>query len=384
MYGPAKDKKEDKKLNYYILIIIITIVEIILTSYMVSISDKLYGSIGTLESSTSIEEVKNGTTIIQEFIAKNDNLKKIYIAFDPLLESEEKVSGEVTIELKDDNDNLIGSETITRNYIRENDNVYKFVFDKQKQSNGRLYKVCLTFKGTDDSKIFSIKTIDNDLGDEGKLFIDGTETKGQIAFKQLYLRKIRLLAYIALNIIVFGVCISIAIIIIKKDRIKIEKLFLMTIIPLVVFFILAMPALVNHDEFFHWLRSYELSSGIFYTPISEDGVEGSNLPSAVWDIITDDWTKMNYNSLSETFQYEIDKSQSFVMDSKTSAVYAFVQYIPQAIGILISRMFTNRPLIMVYMRKIDKRYSSDFVNIFCDKDNSVWKKTFLDTKLFPN
>ena len=49
--------------------------------------------------------------------------------------------------------------------------------------------------------------------------------------------------------------------------------------------------------------------------------------------------KLNYNELTK-------------INADTASVYSPINYIPQSLGIFVARLFTNRPMIMLYMARL--------------------------------
>lgn len=347
-------KKEEicikKNWKFYVTIICAIIIEIFLTTYSINIKDKLYRKIKIENSDDYIENISENSTITQTFIATNDNLEKLYIKFNPL-KQQDNIGGEVSIGIKDENGNLIKEETITRNFIREN-NIYKFKFPQQKKSNGKKYELYLKFNNLkNNSDFFTVSYNKNVTNEDYCLELNNKKINGTLVFSQLYKRSNKTKVYVLFNIILIFIIASICMYIYFKKDIKEEKIFLITVPLICVLFMLSMPTFKNHDELYHWIRAYEVSDGILATEVV-DGAEGSILPSAVTGIMKSDFNSINYSDVKYALGIKIDNSDKYRIDPVTSSVYFFLPYIPQAIGIRIAKIFTNRPLVMAYMGRL--------------------------------
>ena len=214
------------------------------------------------------------------------------------------------------------------------------------------------------------------------LTVNNEKVDGTLVFSQLYLNQHKTNLYILLNIALVLLVIGISFYIYNKKNIKEENLFLLTV-PIICFmFMIAMPTFKNHDELYHWIRSYEVSTGVFATKV-EDGVEGTELPAAITAIMKSDWTTTTYPDVKYALGIELDENDTYKIDSTTSALYAFIQYVPQAIGIAIARIFTDKPLIMAYAGRIFNILFSMFILYKAIKLMPFGKKIFLTLSYIP-
>ena len=367
--------------KFYTTLLVVIIMILFLTTYMVNLSDKLYKKVTILDSEEYIEDVKTDTIISQKFIAEHDNLEKLYISFEPFKDNK-LVGGNVLIGIKDENGNVIKEETITRNFIREN-NTYKFKFKKQKESQGKQYELYIKFLDNSQYEAFYTVNYSKEIPNENYILtINNEKVDGTLVFSQLYLNQHKTTLYILLNIALVLLVTGISVYIYNKKNIKEENLFLLTV-PIICFmFMISMPTFKNHDELYHWIRAYEVSTGVFATKI-EDGVEGTELPAAITAIIKSDWTTTTYPDVKYALGIELDENDTYRIDSAAAAVYAFIQYIPQAIGIAIARIFTSKPLIMTYAGRIFNILFSMFILYKAIKLMPFGKKIFLTLSYIP-
>ena len=343
-----------RKKNDYVFWIIITIIMLIIimtANYIIDINQKMYAFGEKQEATGSLEKLQEETKINQKFIAIDNNLEKIKIDFEPY-KNERNVGGKVKITLQDEENKIIDEEIITKNYIRENPE-YDFKFKKQKNSKGKEYTIGIEFVDLEEKeKFYSVKYTDNNEYTKNRLYINGEEQKGHsIIFVDYYKSAKRTIAW-NIAIITLTVISYILIWIIRNKRnIKCENIFII-IAPIVcILFMIAMPTFKNHDEYYHWLKAYEVSVGNLMTPI-KDGVQGTVMPNAVAEICPNDWIKINYTKMKELKNIKIEQGKEGILNPETAAVYSFVQYIPQAVGIAIGRIFTDSAYLLTYAGRI--------------------------------
>ena len=132
--------------------------------------------------------------------------------------------------------------------------------------------------------------------------------------------------------------------IIEKKEIDISKIFLLIVIPLGIMHMFVNPLGRVPDEDTHIRRAYEISCGYFITGLNEEGQVGRELPADL-ELITKE--NQTYNL------YEIHKEKDYgegnkFFDFNNTAVYTFICYLPQAIGISIARLFGGSIALQAY------------------------------------
>lgn len=144
---------------------------------------------------------------------------------------------------------------------------------------------------------------------------------------------------IILLIIVIGTLFSYFINKVYKKNIKLENLFLAIIIPLGLLYMIVMPLGRVPDENNHFYRSYEVSQVKLISKKNKEGYGGNYLPSNITEAFTG---KTTYSYEIKNSNIKTSKKTKFINYSNT-ALYSFINYIPQAIGILLGRIF-NLPI----------------------------------------
>ena len=377
-------KKFEIKKNWIFWSILTIVIGIIwlLASYTVSINNKLYTAGMTQEPTGVIEEVKQGTKIIQSFIAIDNNLEKIMIDFEPYKQNAKR-GGKIKIEVQDNEGNIIGNEEITRNYVREKTN-FEIKLKKQKLSKNKEYKIVIEFMDLEKAEQFySVKYTEQNEFLKNKLTIDGKEKEGSsLIFKDFYKSNVRSIIWFSTLISLTIAIYIVSAIIKRKNKMKVENIFLMVVPLICLFFLTTMPTFKNHDEYYHWLKAYEVSTGHLMTPI-EDGIQGSMMPKGVAEVMPKDWTTMDYREVKEILNVKIDREDKEILNPDTAAVYSFVQYIPQATGIALARIFTDNAYLITYAGRIVNMIVAVALLYFAIKIIPFGKKLILIPAMIP-
>ncbi len=371
-----------KDWKFYGILTIAVLIIVLIANYALAIEEKLYTTGEVQEETGSLEEVTTGTEIVQTFVAVDNNLEKVKIDFEPYKE-DANCGGKVTIGIKDANGNVIQENEILRNYVRETSQ-YTLEFSKQKDSKDKEYQIFIRFNDLEKAdKFYSVKYTDKNEFLKNHLTVNGEEMQGSsIIFQDLYKSNIRTIIYSAiLSVFIFGVYIVSSIIYYKKGM-KIENIFLM-IAPLAcIFFLVTMPTFKNHDEYYHWLKAYEVSQGTLMTP-QEDGVQGSMMPEGVSKVFPTDWTKLDYQMMKELLDVKLNEDNKGILNAETAAVYSFVQYIPQATGIALARLVTDNVYLITYGGRIVNMIFALLVLYFAIKLMPFGKKLLLIPAMIP-
>lgn len=382
--------KQDWK---FFLIFFISIIAIIaMAIYALEVSDKLYNTSENIETDNYIKNIKVETIIEQKILSNQNNFERVDIDFEPFKDEYGNFS-EVTIGINDENGNLIKEEKISRNYIREN-STYEFKFKKQKNSEGKIYTLYIKYEPQNSNetvdKFFSVRyksmenteQISKNHDSLENFTVDGQEVKGILGIREYYLNNNKLIFFIVITLAITVYVIFISIYLRYRKNIKVENIFLITIPVICLFYIICMPTFKNHDEIYHWYRAYEVSTGKLMEEVDGDTL-GTILPQSISDVTTDDWQSITYAKVRESLNAELDKENTALLYSETSAVYSFVQYIPQAIGIFITRIFTDKVLLLAYGGRIINMVFSIILIYFAIKKIPFGKKILLLLSFIP-
>ena len=143
-----------------------------------------------------------------------------------------------------------------------------------------------------------------------------------------------------------------------------------------------MPIFKSHDEDAHWLRIYDISLGNFltsteYGELFQEGATNypaAKLPRAVYDIVDKSYKG---SSIEEVFNITLDDQDTVIFAMPTTAIYSPIQYLPQAIGVALARIFTNIPIIMAYTARLMNIIMSFTMLYFAFKFMPFGKKILL-------
>lgn len=128
----------------------------------------------------------------------------------------------------------------------------------------------------------------------------------------------------------------------KEKEIKIENVFLCIVPVFCILLMLAIPMSKGHDETIHGLRIYEYAEGKFIS-----NGEKAYLEEGVINALDN---KNTYNNI-------FDKEKNYSTDTETIewgyriATYSPVNYLPQVIGVAVSRLFTTNSMIHLYIAR---------------------------------
>lgn len=356
---------DKKNLKFPIILGIIILLILLMAFYSLKVSDKFYKTSEKVEASDYEKNLVVGKKLEYKIKADENNFARIDIQFEPL-KSEKNIAGEVVIGIDDTEGNNITETKITRNYIREKP-IYEFEFEKQKNSKDKEYLLWIRFDKIEDGKnFFSVKT----------------DSQGNIAIQKYYESNAKQLLFtlvtITFCIYVFGICVYIY----KKKDLKIEKIFLYTVPVICLFYMFCIPTFKNHDELWHWFKSYEVSIGQFVTGVDGDTL-GTQMPENISKAATENWTTIDYEKVREYLNLDLEPDNKTLLYAETSAVYSPVQYIPQGLGIFIARLFTNKVLLLAYAGRLMNMIVSILCIYFAIKKIPFGKKIILMASYIP-
>ena len=124
-----------------------------------------------------------------------------------------------------------------------------------------------------------------------------------------------------------------------KKNISFEKIFLMVTVPLGLFFLVFIPVGQIPDEQSHFARIYEVSMGHLMT-----NENGRDMPAEIVSKLTNEKQNGNYSDILKNVKTKnTGKKYHYVI--LNTAVYNFICYLPQTVGVLIGKLF-NAPILM--------------------------------------
>lgn len=223
-----------------------------------------------------------------------------------------------------DVENCVQSWDINTKWIDEKEYL-KLIFDKKINQAGKTYTLCFTSNAEEGNGVSLInyklqyKTLEN---------------------KKLY-KGFILVFMIAAILSIIGWCV------VNSIKIRIESSFL--ILWCVVSVLFACSNTMNNvpDESHHFLRAFEVSMGYMLSEMNSDMTSGGReLPLLDTGFKTSKW-----QDTWETKNAELSIETTFKNFSNT-ALYNPIAYIPQALGILVARLITNKLIIITYAGRL--------------------------------
>lgn len=166
-----------------------------------------------------------------------------------------------------------------------------------------------------------------------------------------------------LNIIP-SIILMIILLFVNTDKFKIENIFLIFGLVIGGLYIAVIPIGGIPDENMHWYKSYEVSLGHFISDKDEDNHGGRTMDKNLIYVLTNDnesahrvnepdFTIDSYEDWQKRYKENINKEdgEEFFEFSNT-AIYPAVCYIPQALGIAVSRIFSDSLMVQAYCARV--------------------------------
>ena len=139
---------------------------------------------------------------------------------------------------------------------------------------------------------------------------------------------------------------------------QIHRLFLVCYLVMGIFQLFSVPMFTTPDEENHFLRAYQIAEGQLISQQNQDdsaqGVSGAGgeLPAALKFGGGRYMADLKLYDLKQMAQYEIDENDTMFIKFGNTALYAPGTYLPQAVGIKIADLFTDRVLVLAYAGRI--------------------------------
>ncbi len=136
---------------------------------------------------------------------------------------------------------------------------------------------------------------------------------------------------------------------INIKKIDIFNNFYKIAIPIFLLYIIFIPITAGHDEEYHLIKINEIVSGRVI-PIINSNKTGAYLPKDV-DLNLNYYDNYKYRDYFNKFYYNYNSPLTF-LSAGSIDVYSPVQYIPQTIGVFISKQISNNVIIAAYIGRL--------------------------------
>lgn len=290
----------------------------------------------------------------QSFVSTRNNLEAIALGFDKSFRTYSPDPINIKIIDKENNTTIAEYNSIYDEPV-QGDTKYKFAFDKQSNSKDREYEIVITYEnGSSSNPVLynTEKTYEN-----GTLTINEEEQPGTLSFEIYYYSRYATIIF-TVAIIAITIISILALYLLMFKNIKFEKLFVCTVLVLGLAYVFVIPMYRGHDEHAHFFKAYEISTGVFNTPIiNEHSI--TTIPSAFFDVLHEDYNTEEryinatyYDDVIRSAGVEVDEENTITVGGEYMAVYSPLPYIPQALTIRIMSLFTDNLLIIFYMTRI--------------------------------
>lgn len=290
----------------------------------------------------------------QSFVSTRNNLEAIALGFDKSFRTYSPDPINIKIIDKENNTTIAEYNSIYDEPV-QSDTKYKFAFDKQSNSKDREYEIVITYEnGSSSNPVLynTEKTYEN-----GTLTINEEEQPGTLSFEIYYYSRYATIIF-TVAIIAITIISILALYLLMFKNIKFEKLFVCTVLILGLAYVFVIPMYRGHDEHAHFFKAYEISTGVFNTPIiNEHSI--TTIPSAFFDVLHEDYNTEEryinatyYDDVIRSAGVEVDEENTITVGGEYMAVYSPLPYIPQALTIRIMSLFTDNLLIIFYMTRI--------------------------------
>ena len=349
--------------------------------YIASFSPSAYEN--EYNKECELQDVNN--EIVQSFVAKYDNLSKIYVKFANL-----KVEGRVLMSggkgilgLRDDLGNIIANKDIDSKELISNVD-YEFEFNPVADSKNKTYYLFFKCAETNNyGEFYKIVYSEKDILADGQLFINGEEIDGEIYFQEMYSSTAKVLPLLIYMAVITLILSLIIIYIYYSKNITVEKLFWVIIPPIFILFMLVMPAFKSHDEAFQWFRMQDIIQGKMLVNI-EENEPVAELRGDIFDVTTLEPANINYRYIQEKLKkYDVENIEKAKVSIPTTSLYSPVQFMPQICGIVISKIIYDNAMFMAYAGRIANMVFAILLLYLALKKMPFGKLGLLVSMLFP-
>ncbi len=290
----------------------------------------------------------------QSFVSTRNNLEAIAIGFDKSFRTYSPDPINIKI-IDKENNTIIAEYNSIYDEPVQSDTKYKFAFDKQSNSKDREYEIVITYENESSSNPVLYNT--EKTYENGTLTINEEKQPGTLSFEIYYYSRYATIIF-TVAIIAITIISILALYLLMFKNIKFEKLFVCTVLILGLAYVFVIPMYRGHDEHAHFFKAYEISTGVFNTPIiNEHSI--TTIPSAFFDVLHEDYNTEEryinatyYDDVIRSAGVEVDEENTITVGGEYMAVYSPLPYIPQALTIRIMSLFTDNLLIIFYMTRI--------------------------------
>ncbi|NHM33949.1 DUF2142 domain-containing protein [Neobacillus terrae] len=339
---------------------------------------------GQYYSDLTIPDFANDSTVSQTFVSKRNSFSRIQIPFHI---TSAKPQGTLNLELKDYvNGKVVFTQTVYLNKLK-NGRPTTFNFPKINGAKGKKYELTITASGVKKSASAAVWKSTEDHYKQGRLTINGHNVSGDLRFSiyDIHSRTLISKPMYAMTGALFLIIFILSIVLLGRYKNEMHKAFLVTGLPIGLALAIIIPPFDQLDEFDHFLRSFEVSEGMFVNQVTQHGL-GNYIPGSLIDTIHKtqfiNGTGYQYDIVKEAFETKLTPSNRVFFRNYASS-YPPTIYIPQAIGLWVGRLFFDSPMMMMYLGRIFNLFAYVTIVYFALKIVPIKKNLFYIMALLP-
>jgi uncharacterized membrane protein len=343
-----------------------------------------YTAAGQNYSDVTISEKTSDLNISQTFVSEKNSISRIQIPFHI---PNRTMVGMFEIQLKEAGSGKIDFQQTTNLSRVMDQQLVNFDFPKINGIKGE--KLELIIKGSQ-LKNGDSATVWKSTGDhytQGQLTINGRSVTGDLRFGVFDVENtviINQLAYMVLSAC-FLLLFILFIPALRKYKNEMHKAFLITAVPIGLALAILIPPFDQLDEFDHFLRSFEVSEGMFVNQVTQHGL-GNDIPVSLVDTVHKtqfiNGKGYQYGIAKEAFNTTLNPSNRIFIRNYASS-YPPTIYLPQAIGLWVGRILFHSPMMMMYFGRIFNLLAYVTIVYFALKMVPVKKNLFYIMALLP-
>jgi uncharacterized membrane protein len=353
-------------------------------SYFTSPKELEYTAAGQYYSDKLIPHLTKDTTVSQTFVSERDSFSRIQIPFHI---SKKRHHGTLNLELKESVDGkVVFTKTIYLNQLKDGE-LANFDFPKISGSKGKRFELIIKSSGLQKGTSVSLWKSSGDHYKQGQLTINGRSVTGDLRFSIIDVESKTLFSKSGYTLTggLFLFLFMLSIPLLRRYRNELHKAFLVTAIPIGLVLAIMIPPFDQLDEFDHFLRSFEVSEGMFVNQVTQQGL-GNYIPVSLMDTIHKtqfiNGTGYQYGIAKEAFKTKLNPSNTAFIRNYASS-YPPTIYIPQAIGLWVGRLLFDSPMMMMYLGRIFNLFAYLAIVYFALKIVPIKKYLFYTMALLP-
>lgn len=370
----------NKNRNYLIYVFILVASLMMFLVYLFSSDNSFLSTSEDIIGTNVVGPITKGDILVQNFTCKNDVIQELQICFATYAKIN---NSKLTVKLKQNNE-LIESWNIEANELRDNE-YYSFKLSEEvHHARGEIFSIEIqTNAEVENAVTVYINDGAYNQSDTESLTISGEKIDNSVlSYKIIYNKIDKNTIFLFCSIIIALSSLFVVILLIKEKK-KIEHVFLVLFLTLSAVYWISVPVFKTPDEGAHYLRIYEISEGHLSSKINEEGNAGRLMPNNVYLKQFSDAPKIKWFNVKDAIDVELDHENKIFHQFASSALYAPVQYIPQAAGVIIAKLFTDNIVFISYIARIFNWFAITLIIYWAIKMVPVGKILILTIVLLP-